>query len=288
MPPVWCLEQAKDSVCEQAKPKDEASVLTFDLQGLPMELQMRIFREAIHDSKPNVLKGVVRPLRRGQDRSVRDSKPDFPVDEESEPRIHGMLLQKGTEGTQRSCAATEASGGGCQADCKRGKRRAENVLGGLEKLSVRLGPVLAAGVNCSRLFLLWVGAWDLIDRMCPRLQELTLLEAKSDLCTDDPTIEARRRQREVQRANGRLIETEPCWLKADMLPLVAATMKFLSTNFQDFFPGLTMLRIRLVESVCYRDMVEWNRGNGQQVPLGSELVNTRGLPDVLFQHADDL
>jgi len=153
---------------------------------------------------------------------------------------------------------------GAAAFCR--KRGIEEILSGLEKLSVRLGPVFDADVCTLRWTLLWCDAWNLISHLSPGLKHLTVLGVKSDLCTgdfndadNDYTIEAQRLERERWLEAGASEETRlHGWLQADMMPMIGVRQMLMEADGWGLFSALTTFEIRLVESVCRRDMLAWS------------------------------
>jgi len=95
---------------------------------------------------------------------------------------------------------------------------------------------------------------------------LTVLGVKSDLCTgdfndadNDYTIEAQRLERERWLEAGASEETRlHGWLQADMMPMIGVRQMLMEADGWGLFSALTTFEIRLVESVCRRDMLAWS------------------------------
>lgn len=172
------------------------------------------------------------------------------------------------------------------------RKRMNDVFATTDKVTVKLKPsfdVTIARYTCTTV---WCDAWELIDRLCPRLKWLRLTSAATDLCGDgdQPAIVAAKKERAYRRENFIEPEAEQdAWQEDDIFPINGARRRLQDTNGQGLFPNVRTVEICLTESVCFADMLDSGDQRGQSsLGFRSEYFNTEYTPTRYFRQFDAL
>ncbi|KND88817.1 hypothetical protein TOPH_06538 [Tolypocladium ophioglossoides CBS 100239] len=156
---------------------------------------------------------------------------------------------------QRACPVPDICRRRCPPRPLSGKRGPADFVTRTTRLSLKLMPLY-------ELTIPWFDVWGLVGRLCPAVEHLTLLTAKTDVCVDDPRIPSRRDAGDA------------AWQEGDLLPILGVVRKLQDDGGEaTFLPRVRVFEVRLVESICRRDMIAWSRGSAPWPASKSEFFD---------------